>query len=76
LAPALAALAVGAASRVAVGLLQDRLLGLRPSLLRALPLAVADVGALAFVAAAFRRTVGWRGKRYRLSLGGRAEVVG
>ena len=71
--------AVGAAvfSRVAVGVIQDRMIaGSRAPLWRYASLAFADLGALAFVPLALRRTVAWRGKTYRLSLGGRAAVVG
>jgi ceramide glucosyltransferase len=70
--------AAGAAflSRGAVALLHDRLVGEG-----ALPwpwyaaLAFTDVGALAFWLAGFRREIRWRGVRYRLSWGGRAEVL-
>ena len=73
----LAAVAAVLVSRILVGLLQDRLVGgLRLPAWRYLPLAIADLGALAFVPLALRRTVRWRGKTYRLSAGGRAEVVG
>ena len=73
----LAAVAAALASRVLVGLLQDRWIGgLRLPAWRYLLLVFADLGALAFVPLALRRTVRWRGKTYRLSRGGRAEVVG
>jgi ceramide glucosyltransferase len=72
----LAAATAALVSRAVVGLLQDRLIGgLRLPAWRYLPLAIADLGALAFVPLALRRTVRWRGKTYRLSRGGRAEVV-
>lgn len=71
-----AAAAAACASRAAVGVLQDRFFGVRVSPARYASLALADLGALAFVALAPRRTVVWRGKTYRLSLGGKAEVVG
>jgi hypothetical protein len=72
----LAAVAATTVSRVLVGYLQDRLIGgIRLSPWVYLTLSFADLGALAFVPLAFRRTVNWRGKRYRLSAGGRAEVV-
>jgi ceramide glucosyltransferase len=73
--PAAAALAA-VVSRVAVGILQDRFFATRAPLGRYATLGLADLGALAFVPLALRRTVSWRGKTYRLSLGGRAEVVG
>lgn len=38
-------------------------------------LALTDVGAMAFWASGFRRRIQWRGVRYRLSHGGRAEVL-
>jgi ceramide glucosyltransferase len=73
----LAAVAAALVSRALVGLLQDRLIGgLRLPVLLYLSLLIADLGALAFVPLALRRTVRWRGKTYRLSAGGRAEVVG
>jgi ceramide glucosyltransferase len=73
----LAAVAAALVSRVLVGALQDRLIGgLRLPALIYLSLLIADLGALSFVPLALRRTVRWRGKTYRLSSGGRAEVVG
>ena len=72
----LSAVVAALSSRVLVGLLQDRLVGgLRLPVSRYLSLLIADVGALAFVPFALRRTVSWRGKTYRLSRGGRAEVL-
>jgi ceramide glucosyltransferase len=72
----LAAVAAALSSRVLVGLLQDRLVGgLRLPAALYLSLVFADLGALAFVPLALRRMVRWRGKTYRLSSGGRAEVV-
>jgi len=38
-------------------------------------LALSDLGILLFWLGGFRRTLDWRGKRYRLHPGGRAEVV-
>src|SRR6185312_10722363 len=73
----LAAVAAASLTRVLVGALQDRLVGgLRLPLWKYSALLIADLGALAFVPLALRRTVRWRGKVYRLSRGGRAEVVG
>jgi ceramide glucosyltransferase len=73
----LVAVAFAVGSRVSVGIIQDRLLGAgRAPLWRYATLALADVGALVFLPLALRRTVVWRGKTYRLSLGGRAQVVG
>lgn len=40
-----------------------------------LGLGLVDFGTFAFWLTGFRSTIRWRGKRYRLSLGGRAEVV-
>ncbi|MFI5351307.1 MAG: hypothetical protein ACHQ2Z_17310, partial [Elusimicrobiota bacterium] len=72
----LSAVVAALSSRVLVGLLQDRLVGgLRLPVSRYLSLLIADVGALAFVPFALRRTVSWRGKTYRLARGGRAEVL-
>lgn len=73
----LAAVAAASLSRALVGVVQDRRVGgLRLPAWKYLSLLVADLGALAFVPLALRRTVRWRGKVYRLSAGGRAEVVG
>ncbi|HXT00481.1 MAG TPA: glycosyltransferase [Elusimicrobiota bacterium] len=73
----LVAVAAASLSRALIGFLQDRLVGgLRLPAATYLSLLVADLGALAFVPLALRRTVRWRGKVYRLSPGGRAEVVG
>lgn len=72
----LSAVAAALGSRVLVGFLQDRLVGgLRLPLWKYAALLIADLGALAFVPLALRRTVRWRGKTYRLSSDGRAEVV-
>ncbi len=71
-----AAFAVAALSRVIVGILQDRFLGVRGASWRYATLALADLGSLIFVPMALRRTVTWRGKTYRLALGGHAQVVG
>ena len=76
MAPALAALAAATVSRVAVGFYQDRFFGgPRAPWWRYATLAFADLGALAFLPMALRRTVTWRGKTYRISLGGRGRVV-
>lgn len=72
----LAALAAASVSRVAVGFLQDRFFGgCRMGVAGYAALAGADLGALAFLPLAARRTVAWRGKRYRVFQGGRCEVV-
>ena len=72
----LAAVVVALGSRILVGLIQDRTVGgVRLPAWRYLSLAFVDIGALAFVPLALRRTVRWRGKTYRLSMGGSAEVI-
>lgn len=71
-----AALAAALASRVAVARLQDRrLAGYRLPLSAYWRLLLADVGVLIVWPLGLRRTVEWRGRRYRLFLGGRCEVV-
>lgn len=63
-------------SRVTVGWLQDKIVaGRGMALPRYLVLAVADLGTLVFWAAGFRSRLSWRGTTYRLSAGGRAEVL-
>lgn len=73
---ALGALAAALLTRVLVGLLQDRLVGrLRKPLWFYLTLCLADPAAMLFWPLGLRRVVEWRGRRYRLSLGGRCEVL-
>ncbi|MFI5344930.1 MAG: glycosyltransferase [Elusimicrobiota bacterium] len=70
------AVSVAALSRIAVGVLQDEFLsGSRAPFWSYALLPIADLGALIFLPLALRRTVTWRGKTYRLTLGGHAEVV-
>jgi ceramide glucosyltransferase len=71
----LAALAAAAASRALVGFLQDRFFGVRAAAWKYPSLALADLGALVLVPLGLRPTAVWRGTRYRLRLGGRAEVA-
>lgn len=69
-------LAAALASRCLVGLLQDRLVGgLRRPAWTYLSLAFADAAAVLIWPFGLRRVVSWRGRRYRLSLGGRCEVL-
>ncbi|MBI3288673.1 MAG: glycosyltransferase [Elusimicrobia bacterium] len=71
-----AALAAALASRVVVAWLQDRrLAGYRLGVWAYWRLLVADLGALLFYVLGLRSEVEWRGRRYRLFLGGRCEVV-
>lgn len=72
----LAALGAALATRMLVGLIQDRAVGrLRKPLWFYLTLALADPAAMLFWPLGLRRVVEWRGRRYRLSLGGRCEVL-
>lgn len=72
----LAALAVATTARVLLAWLQDRRVGGYRKPLRAYwRLAFADLGGLSFWPLGLRRTIAWRGRRYRLYLGGRCEVV-
>ncbi len=69
-------LAVALATRVLVGLFQDRLVGrIRRPAWTYLVLLGADVGAMVFWPLGLRRVIEWRGRRYRLSLGGACEVL-
>lgn len=71
-----AALAAALVTRMLVGLVQDRLVGrLSKPLWFYLSLSLADLAAMLFWPLGLRRVVDWRGRRYRLSLGGRCEVV-
>lgn len=69
-------LAAALATRVLVGLLQDRYVGrIRRPAWTYLALLGADVGAMVFWPLGLRRVVEWRGRRYRLSWGGACEVL-
>lgn len=64
------------ASRGLVAALQDILVGgIRMPWPHYLVVAFTDLGVLAFWAAGWRSTILWRGTRYRLHRGGRAEVL-
>lgn len=72
----LGALAAAFATRVLAGLVQDRRVGrIRRPAWTYLALLGADLGAVVFWPLGLRRTVEWRGRRYRLSLGGGCEVL-
>lgn len=64
-----------AASRTAVGLIQDAWLRSSMSWPVYAFLGFSDLGTLAFWLCGLPRRIEWRGKRYRLSRGGRAEVI-
>lgn len=70
LAAAAAALAFALLTRAAVAALQDRALAYRLPPLGYARLLLADAALLAAWPLALRRTYAWRGRRYRLSLGG------
>ncbi|MDX6769602.1 MAG: hypothetical protein SF051_08730, partial [Elusimicrobiota bacterium] len=57
-------------------LIQDRRVGrIRRPAWTYLALLGADLGAVVFWPLGLRRTIEWRGRRYRLSLGGGCEVL-
>jgi ceramide glucosyltransferase len=64
-----------AASRTLVGLVQDAQLGSRMAWPVYFFLGFSDLGTLIFWLSGLPRRIEWRGKRYRLSWGGRAEVI-
>jgi len=69
-------LALALGSRVAVGMLQDRLAARSPMAWHQYPLlALVDLGAALFWPAGLKSEVLWRGIRYRLGPGGAAEVL-
>jgi ceramide glucosyltransferase len=71
-----AALGAALATRVLVGLIQDRAVGrLRRPVLSYLTLAFADVAAVLFWPLGLRNVISWRGRRYRLRVGGACEVL-
>lgn len=71
-----AALGASLATRALVALVQDRRVGrLRLPAWYYASLVAADPGAMLFWPLGLRRVVSWRGRRYRLSLGGRCEVL-
>jgi ceramide glucosyltransferase len=73
---ALGALGAALATRSLVGLLQDRAVGrIRRPAWFYLTLLAADPAAMLFWPLGLRRVVEWRGRRYRLSLGGACEVL-
>lgn len=75
LAAAGAALAFAALTRAAVAALQDRALAYRLPPAGYARLLLADLVELAVWPLAPRRVYRWRGRRYRLSLGGRGEAM-
>jgi ceramide glucosyltransferase len=72
-----ALLAVALAARAGSSLVIDGFAGRRLMPLPLyVPLAFVDLGTLVFWVAGFRRTIRWRGTKYRLAWGGEARVVG
>lgn len=69
------ALAFAALTRASVAALQDRALAYRLPLTGYARLLLADLAELAVWPLAPRRVYAWRGRRYRLSLGGRCAVM-
>lgn len=70
------ALASALVTRALVGLIQDRCVGrIRRPAWTYLALLGADLGAVLFWPLGLRRVIEWRGRRYRLSLGGGCEVL-